>query len=63
MLWHHPELEKFGGKSWATKWQKQHWMHPGPPLHDASNTQKLKITKVILCSFSTHMGDDFVAQS
>ena len=50
MLWHHPELENFGGKSWATKCPKQHWMHPGPPLQDASNTQRVKNSKVILCS-------------
>ena len=59
--WHHSDLEKFGRKCWATKWPKQHWMHPGTPLQDASNTEKVKITKVILDSFSAHQGDGVVA--
>ena len=61
VLWHHAELENFGGKSWATKWPKQHWMHLGTPLQDASNTQKVKNTKVILDSFSAHQDDGVVA--
>ena len=60
VLWHHSDLENFGPKCWATKWPEQHWMHPGTPLQDASNTQELKITKVILGSFSTLQDDGVV---
>ena len=61
MLWHHSDLETFGRKCWVTKWPEQHWMHPGTPLQDASNTEKVKITKVILGSFITHQDDGVVA--
>ena len=57
----HSDLEIFGQKYWATKWPKQHWMHPGTPLPDASNTQKVKITKVTLGSIITLQGNCFVA--
>ena len=60
-LWHHADLESFGLKCWATKWPKKHWMHPGTSLQDASKTQKVKITKVILGSFTTHQDDSVVA--
>ena len=60
-LWQHLEMENFGPKCWATKWPKQHWMQPGTPLQDASNTQKVKITKIILGSFSTLQDDGVVA--